>query len=74
MMVDMGSMYPLLKKDGLGLQYMTMAFMWNWAVGFRLPRLKPFTFIDGFSSVRISSAYIFSCPVLTHVSRQSTWQ
>ena len=68
LVVGVGSMYPLLKKDGLGLQYMTLAFMWNWAVGFRLPQLKPFTFVGGFSSVSSSlfSTYLSPSPYHLH--------
>ncbi|KAG9019276.1 Glucosyltransferase-like protein [Tulasnella sp. 427] len=28
------SMWPLLKKDGLGLQYATLTFLWNYIVGY----------------------------------------
>lgn len=28
------SMWPLLKKDGLGLQYATLTFMWNYMIGY----------------------------------------
>lgn len=32
--VGVFSMWPLLKKDGLGLEYAVLTVLWNWAVGY----------------------------------------
>lgn len=34
----MFSMYPLLSRENLRLQFFVMAFVWNWLLGFKLPR------------------------------------
>lgn len=34
----MFSMYPLLSRENLRLQFFVMTFVWNWLLGFKLPR------------------------------------
>lgn len=33
-------MWPLLKKDGLGIPYLALSFLWNWVIGYN-PFRKP---------------------------------
>lgn len=44
------SMWPLLKRDGLGIQYVALTVLWNAALGYT-PFKRPKTFIQSISLV-----------------------
>ncbi|KAH9480442.1 Dolichyl pyrophosphate Man9GlcNAc2 alpha-1,3-glucosyltransferase [Psilocybe cubensis] len=43
------SMWPLLKRDGLGVQYLAMLLLWNRLIGYNPIRIPPKSFIQLFS-------------------------
>ena len=45
------SMWPLLKRDGLGLQYIVLTLFWNYAIGYNPLSLRP-SFVKFLSLVR----------------------
>lgn len=44
-------MWPLLKRDGLGLQYIAMLIFWNRMIGYNPLRLPSGTFVQLLSLV-----------------------
>ncbi len=46
-------MWPLLKKDGLGLQYFALLLLWNRLIGYNPLRLPRGTFVQLLSLVRL---------------------
>lgn len=46
-------MWPLLKKDGLGLQYVALLVLWNRLIGYNPLRLPSGTFVQLLSLVTI---------------------
>ena len=55
--VGVFSMWPLLRKNGLGLEYASLTLLWNWAVGY-----NPFALRNSF--VKLLSVVSPSCPAL----------
>jgi alpha-1,3-glucosyltransferase len=53
------SMWPLLKKDGLGLQYLAMLLLWNRLIGHNPIKLHYGYFVGLVSSVRSASSARF---------------
>ncbi|KAH7919268.1 hypothetical protein BV22DRAFT_1023274 [Leucogyrophana mollusca] len=53
--VGVFSMWPLLKKDGLGVQYFAMLLLWNRVVGHDPFRLRPNSFV-GLLSIAVYAA------------------
>lgn len=49
------SMWPLLKKDGLGLQYIALLVLWNRLIGYNPLRLPTGTFVQLLSLVILFS-------------------
>ena len=47
-------MWPLLKKDGLGLQYLALLVLWNKLIGYNPLRLPAGTFVQLISLVIIT--------------------
>jgi hypothetical protein len=47
------SMWPLLKRDGLGIQYIATLLLWNRLIGYNPIRLPLKTFIQFFSLVSL---------------------
>jgi alpha-1,3-glucosyltransferase len=45
-------MWPLLKKDELGLQYLLVTFLWNYSLGYN-PLKLPSTPVKSISMVRL---------------------
>lgn len=45
------SMWPLLKKDGLGIQYLAMLFLWNRLIGHNPFKIRYGYFVELVSSV-----------------------
>lgn len=48
---DFNSMWPLLKRDGLGVQYIATLLLWNRLIGYNPGRLRPRSFIQLLSIV-----------------------
>lgn len=48
-------MWPLLKKDGLGIQYLAMLILWNRLIGYNPFKLRYGHFAGLLSSVRSAS-------------------
>lgn len=44
-------MWPLLKRDGLALQYVAVTLLWNRLIGYNPFKLRPSTFVQQFSLV-----------------------
>lgn len=71
--VAMFSLWPLLQRDQVALQYTLLTLGWNWAIGY-----NPFaklhsqrkTFVAWFSAVR---TLCILCSLLTHFPRWFTW-
>lgn len=59
------SMWPLLKRDGLGIQYIATLLLWNRLIGYNPIRLPPKTFIQFFSLV--SLLFALQVPFPNHV-------
>jgi alpha-1,3-glucosyltransferase len=57
------SMWPLLKKDGLGVQYIATLLLWNRLIGYNPGRLRPRSFIQFLSIVSFSFVWQ-TCPFL----------
>lgn len=51
------SMWPLLKRDGLGVQYVALTVLWNAALGYT-PFKRPKTLCQFFSLVSDSAVHI----------------
>lgn len=75
-------MYPLLKKDELGLQYVATTVLWNWLLGSpkrpKSLRLSSLSFIQLISIVRPSSSTSLHSLFLTfhdrsHIQRSSSY-
>ena len=49
-------MWPLLKKDGLGLQYLVLTLFWNYAIGYN-PLTLPRSFVKFASLVSSPTKY-----------------
>jgi len=47
------SMWPLLKRDGLGVQYIATLILWNWLLGFNPLKLHSKMFVQLISMVRL---------------------
>ena len=50
-------MWPLLKRDGLGIQYVALTALWNTALGYA-PFKRPKTFIQLVSLVSDSATLV----------------
>ncbi|KDR82818.1 hypothetical protein GALMADRAFT_851446 [Galerina marginata CBS 339.88] len=53
------SMWPLLKRDGLGVQYLATLMLWNRLIGYNPVRLPPRTFIQLLSMAVYAAAILF---------------
>ncbi|GAA6037458.1 hypothetical protein JCM8097_008197 [Rhodosporidiobolus ruineniae] len=60
--VGVFSMYPLLARDGVALQYFVLLFLWNWAIGY-----NPFTLRRG-TVVKYLSLATYAALALIHLS------
>ncbi|KAI5478755.1 alpha-1,3-glucosyltransferase, glycosyltransferase family 57 protein [Pseudohyphozyma bogoriensis] len=58
--VGVFSMWPLLKKDGLGLQYLVLTLAWNFAIGY-----NPFALRSSF--VKLLSLAAYGTLILIHL-------
>ena len=48
-----GSMWPLLRRDGLATQYIALTLLWNWLIGHSpFISFRQATFLDAFTWVR----------------------
>lgn len=45
------SMWPLLKRDGMGVQYVALTLLWNRLVGYNPFRVRPESFLQYISLV-----------------------
>lgn len=61
-------MWPLLRKDGLGVQYFSLTVLWNAALGYT-PFKRPKNFIQTVSLVSNSVALIITGIDVTYVHR-----
>jgi len=57
-LVLVDSMWPLLKRDGFGVQYLATLLLWNRLVGYNPIRLPPKSFVQLLSMVRPSFRFI----------------
>jgi len=69
---DFDSMWPLLKKDGLGVQYIATLLLWNRLIGYNPVRLWPRSFIQFLSMVSTIFFAIFLYFPKVQTSRLST--
>ena len=51
---DRDSMWPLLKREGLGVQYIAILLLWNRLIGYNPGRLRPRSFIQFVSIVSLN--------------------
>ncbi|TDL22242.1 hypothetical protein BD410DRAFT_272741 [Rickenella mellea] len=56
------SMWPLLKKDGLGLQYVALTVLWNWIIG-----ANPLRFRGSYSFIGLLSAAVYTAIATLHL-------
>lgn len=54
-------MWPLLKRDGLAVQYVAMTLLWNKLIGYNPFRLQHKSLVEYISAV--------SCHILSHGSK-----
>ncbi|KAF9533133.1 ALG6, ALG8 glycosyltransferase family-domain-containing protein [Crepidotus variabilis] len=59
--VGVFSMWPLLKRDGLGVQYIAMLLLWNRLIGYNPVRLRPASFIQ------VISMAVYTAALLVHI-------
>ncbi|KZS92278.1 ALG6, ALG8 glycosyltransferase [Sistotremastrum niveocremeum HHB9708] len=62
--VSVFSMYPLLKKDGLGIQYVATTLLWNWLMG--SPKRPKSLRHASLSFVQLLSLISYSTIILIH--------
>ncbi|KAM0747216.1 ALG6, ALG8 glycosyltransferase [Meredithblackwellia eburnea MCA 4105] len=55
--VGVFSMWPLLRRDGLGLQYLVLTFLWNYLIGYNPLRLRN-SFVKGLSLLTYLLAFL----------------
>lgn len=66
------SMWPLLKRDGLGLQYIITVLLWNKLIGYDPRRLPSKSFVQLLSFVRPVCRALGVCPADDSTSRPFT--
>lgn len=54
------SMWPLLKRDGLGLQYFALILLWNRLIGHNPLRAWPTTLLQFITLVRASLFFVLT--------------